>query len=356
MRRKLLPVLGMCLTLTTAISGCSSSLSKAESKQQNDAIKNRSNLVSLFLIKKNNLNNEISGEIYPLAFLTNGRYVDASTDVTLEARNNTSEDYLIKNLGKQSLLNAIKNFTVASQGKKLGEFNVDRLAVGQFTCSAKLIGQGKFTGKESLPSLFQTIPTEYSDGFSGFMNKKEYNVTWRSAIALSQPTSIKPSNLKLTQSDEARYRQDLLTTAKSIISQQETSRWGGRDVNIKGDESIKQMSVFDLDHDGKPEVFGTIRKGNSPANTSSRRNDVAYINLWLTYKNNQPQILSSAVSTYTQDRGRAGYIILGTADINGDGIEEVIVKSNGYESTSFGIYEYQGNQLKAVFNGAEYGC
>jgi hypothetical protein len=48
--------------------------------------------------------------------------------------------------------------------------------------------------------------------------------------------------------------------------------------------------------------------------------------------------------------------LLGTLDLNGDGIEEVILKNKGYESTSFSIYEYKSNRLNLVFTGGGYGC
>lgn len=66
--------------------------------------------------------------------------------------------------------------------------------------------------------------------------------------------------------------------------------------------------------------------------------------------------MRSEVSLSTLDSGRPAYNLAGNLDVDGDGTEEVIVRNNGYEVSSLGIYEYQNNQLKQVFNGAGHGC
>jgi hypothetical protein len=54
--------------------------------------------------------------------------------------------------------------------------------------------------------------------------------------------------------------------------------------------------------------------------------------------------------------GKSRSELVGTADLDGDGIEEVILKDRGYETSSFSIYEYKNNRLNRVFTGAGYGC
>lgn len=317
------------------------------------------NLVALFLVKKDNLNNELRGEIYPIALYINDSYVDVSRDVTPQIRDDFQEDILVRNTQPQSLLSAIKTFTVLNQTDKLGEFKVNKLRVSQFACSAFLTGQGKFVGDKSLQTVFDSIPSHHAGGFKGSMAGKEFDETWRWTIATSQfnpPPAEKPP----LPTEIAPYKADLLKLAKSVMATDPLVK------KVPSSEAIvvEKIQVFDLNHDGQPEFFGQVRQGRDPKSITtdaSRHLDrghstIFYANIWFTYTDRQAQVISSQVLPYDFPVTRTPYDVVGTLDVNGDGIDEVMVRNNGYESTSFGIYQYQNQQLKAVFNGAGYGC
>jgi hypothetical protein len=130
---------------------------------------------------------------------------------------------------------------------------------------------------------------------------------------------------------------------------------------ITGETIVEQTTLYDLNHDGQPEVFATVRKGRDPKSkpvvqTDEPKDLTAYVNVWLSYQNNQPIVLSSKVVSYIPRFAKRPYDVLDTVDIDGNGIEEAIVRNNGYESFSYGIYELKNNQLQSVFNGAGHGC
>lgn len=315
------------------------------------------NLVALFLVKKDNLTNQLRGEVYPIALYINNSYVDVSRDVTPQIRDDFQEDILVRNTQPQSLLSAIKTFTVLNQTDKIGEFKVNKLRVSQFACSAFLTGQGKFVGDQSLQAVFDSIPSDHVGGFKGSMAGKEFDETWRWTIATSQfnpPPAGKPP----LPTEIDKYKPDLLKMAKAVIALDPSPKASVQPI------AIEEITLFDLNHDGQPEIFGQVRQGRDPKSItpeSARRNDrsqssTIYANVWFTYKDGRPQVISSQVLPYEYPVTRTPYNVVGTLDVNGDGIEEVMVRNNGYESTSFGIYQYQNQQLKAVFNGAGYGC
>lgn len=355
--------LGLALALVAPLTACNLSSTQASNSQQATAKARQQttaqpNLISLFLAKQDNLNNEMRGEIYPIALLLNGTYVDVSQDVTTYSRLNAETEYLVRVAGKSSMLNAIKNFTVFNQGQPLGEFAVQQLNASQFACSTMLTGQGSFQAERSLQSVYDAIPADQSGGFSGTMNNREFDETWRWTLAVSQTYPVK-SDQSAPEAATDPQKQDLITLAQQEFSQ--NSKLEG----IEGEVVVEQTAVVDLDQDGKPEVYGLVRKGPNPqseaSQTTSRSRDAAevtgaYLNLWLTYDQTQPKAIASQLTPYNAISAKPEYNLLSTLDLNGDGIQEVIVKNNGYEGTSFGIYEYQQGQLQSVFNGAGYGC
>jgi hypothetical protein len=311
----------------------------------------RSNLIGLLFVKKDNLNNEFRGEIYPIALMLNDRYLEVSLEVgnnvTQNVRSRGALDRILQINDQRIVTNAIKDFTIISNHQKLGEFQVEEPVVSQFTCSAVITGQGKLQGQSSLPTIFEQLPP--SGGFTGSIGQQKFDETWRSTIAISQA----PTLAKLpapSEADLARYRQDALTFGKAAIAKVANAG------KVTGEASVESIQVVDLDQDGSPEIFSKVRQG-SPANTTQSRNPVGFAAVWFSYRADQPQLLETTqASVSLSGSQRFPYDLLETIDINGDGIQEAIVKRTGYESTSFEIYEYKNNQLDRVFQGAGYGC
>lgn len=115
----------------------------------------RTNLLALFLVKRDNLTQEYRGEIYPLAFYIDDEYVDISDDVTLSIGNNLSSEQLVKNQRQQSFLNAVENYTIINEERQVRNFAVQQLAVSRFACSSLLVGQGQFENSQSLTEIYK---------------------------------------------------------------------------------------------------------------------------------------------------------------------------------------------------------
>jgi len=316
----------------------------------------RSNLIGLLFVKKDNLNNEFRGELYPIALLLNDHYLEVSNDVTQDVRNRGSFDLILQINDQRIVINAIKDFTIISNHQKLGEFQVEKPVVSQFACSSVITGQGNLQGQSSLPTIFEQLPQ--SGGFTGSIARQKFDETWRSAIAISQA----PTLAKLpapSEADLARYRQAALTFGKAAISAKRNSEGTAKVANagkVTGEALVESIQVVDLDQDGSPEIFGKVRQG-SPANTTQLPNPIGFAAVWFSYRAGQPQLLETTqASVSLSGSQRFPYELLETIDINGDGIQEAIVKRTGYESTSFEIYEYKNNRLDRVFQGAGYGC
>ncbi len=302
------------------------------------------NLVALLFLRKDNLSNALKAEIYPIAFLLNDRYIDASIDVTQRP----GYPAAIEAAKQKSLLKSIKQFFVVQQGE-LETFEVDKITPGRFQCSEILTGTGQFD-QESLSDIFDQISPQHQEKESGYVDGKEFNQTLRWVLATSthHPTSATPP----TEQDQARYRRDLLA-AHSSTSSNSTKDDSGPDKS-----ELVALTIVDLNHDGSPEIFGKLRKSTpTPTDlTGPAAQQTAYTGLWLTYKDQQPQLLVDFSAEPTEANRGDGIDLVGTADITGDGIEEVIMRISSYESQSFGIYEYQNNTLKKVFQGAGFGC
>jgi hypothetical protein len=71
-----------------------------------------------------------------------------------------------------------------------------------------------------------------------------------------------------------------------------------------------------------------------------------YLNLWLTYKGNKQYIISCQISEEREGSWGTGHDLVGTVDVNGDGIDEVIIRSSRWEVIDFEIYEYRKEELE----------
>jgi hypothetical protein len=334
------------LAVVLSLSGCSLSKQGIERRTE---LNNTGNLVSIFVVTKNNIENDYRGEIYPLALLINDRYVNVSQDITQAVREQSSTDRILQLESPRSFLTAIKNFTVTQQNQIQGQFTVDHLAATSYVCSSLITGQGKYQGTE-LSTLFNRIPESLGGRFRpGTKGSQPFDETRRFAIATSQAPQIIGSATVPT--DTERYRQNLIAAANDLFSRDPIVK------NLPGETVVENLSITDLNRDGVPEVFGSVRKKVNDAqavNQQTRTGKEATGSIWLTYRQSQPVVLSSDVRQQIDSRLIAN--LVGTIDLNGDGTDEVILQNNSYESTSFSIYEYKNDRLTEVFSGAGFGC
>ena len=181
--------------------------------------------------------------------------------------------------------------------------------------------------------------------------------TWGSAIALENYDPPAAENLLVSETNLTRYKQDLLAKAKSIISASSETQ----NVQVSPEMVVEKVSVFDLDNNGSLEIFGSVRKGADLLNSTEGRSPTGepppniHANIWLTYCGEQPQVVNSKVRLNTLGSSGAPYEVLSAVDVNGDSVQEIIVRNVNYEALSFSIYEYKSN-LEEVFNGTGYGC
>ncbi|MBE9013268.1 hypothetical protein IQ250_24020 [Pseudanabaenaceae cyanobacterium LEGE 13415] len=340
------------ISTALVLSGCTALNTVAQTPAPKPA---KNNLIGLFIVKRDNLKQQYRAEIFPIARYSNGRYTDASVDVTTQVRENSREAEIIKRNAANSILNTKPTLNAINpQGGSLGKFSVDRLEVGRFACSAVLVGRGKFTGQSDIQATFNQLPKSSETRSSGAISGREFDETWRSTIATQLTPTAFPTAFGITRPLYEQARKDLLQIGTSEIAKIPEAK------SVPGSVQLIDVQVFDLDRDGKPEVYGRLRKAPStPVKPPIDRPVVTsiYANVWLGYATPQAKVLSTQVVPYyvPSDASKA-YEVLGTIDANGDGKQEVLIQNNGYEAITFSIHELQGNQLKPVFTGAGYGC
>lgn len=343
--------------LTTAImfsvvGGLLSSCGSGSSIAQSNPQPAKESTLALLFIKRDNLTQQYRSEIFPIARYSKGRYQDASLNLTLEMREDANEAAIVKAKANvaRSLLKPNQTFTAYNAQTKLGNFKVERLGVGQFACSAYLVGRSNST-QPNLQSVYNAIPRDQESTNSGYMFGKKFDETQRWVLA---GQNVTPATTPRA-TDLNRYPRDITAAATSMLNQNPEAR------KLTGRVVVENFQVYDLDRDGKPEVFAQVRKGQDPKTIPPSRGGqgaitTVYATLWLNYRTDKPNVIANEVIPYTYPVSRIPYNVLGVMDINGDGIAEAIVRNNGYESTSFRILEYKDNQLRSVFSGAEYGC
>lgn len=305
------------------------------------------NLVSLLYIRKDNLNGRLQGEIYPVALYSDGKYSDASVDVNAE----TSQT-----AGRQTALSRIKDFFVLNDKTKTGKFHVEEISPSRFMCSNMVTGKGRKDGV-LLSGIFDSISALRTSSSKGFEDKKEFDYTLKWTLASSRIYK-EPATVVVARGDSVRYRTDVMKMAAALLSEYRPDAGTGSEV------ILETLNFFDLDRDGKAEVSAKLKKqikkktkvSQGSGEKEEYNNDIVYLNLWLTYKTGSPQTILSLISHEKEGSWGRGNDIVGTLDINGDGIEEVIMRSSGWEVVDFEIYEYRNNKLEKVFSGAGFGC
>ncbi|HEY9620503.1 MAG TPA: hypothetical protein V6C78_09040 [Crinalium sp.] len=343
--------------LLLGIGGCippqSPLTSSTPSSNTNDGI----NLIALLLVRKNNLKNEYRAEIYPIALLLNGHYLEVSEDVTRDLKENSipdiTPDRLIQLNEKRIIVNAVQSFTVVSNDQELGNFQVEKPIISQFFCSSLITGQGHFQGQTPLSAIFEQIPEEQTSQFKGTARNQTFDESWRTAIALNHLPSPLAQPPVVSQAEESEYRQAALQVGKDVIGRLVDGQ------SLPGEAVVETIQVLDLNRDGTPEIFANIKQGSRiDENASQSTNPTGFATLWLTYKSGNPQLLETiqASASATGIQRSPHYEFLGSVDMTGDGIEEVLMKRTDYEYTVFEIYEYKNNRLNRVFNGAGFGC
>lgn len=304
----------------------------------------KGNLISLLFIRKDNIDNTLQGEIYPIAYYSEGKYSDASI-----ADSETGK--------AKSLLSGIRDFVVIGKGNITERFKVEELTSSPFMCSKLLVGRGRPKDSSRLSNIFEHISSARSSRSRGVENKKDFDYTLKWTLATSRAYRI-PAAPSATSPDVGRYKSDLLNVAIPLLDAYKS------DDGTEGDIVMETLNLFDIDHDGKPEVSAKFKKMirkktkiyQGEKEWEEYNHDVVYLNLWLTYESDNPQVVLSLLSYEREGSWGRGHDLVGTLDVNGDGIEEVILRSSSWEVVEFEIYEYRNAKLERVFHGAGFGC
>ncbi len=343
--------------LLLGIGGCIPSKSPFTSSTPSASTSDGTNLIALLWVRKDNLKNEYRAEIYPIALLLNGHYLEVSEDVTQDLRDNSipdiTPDRIIQFNEKRIIVNAVQSFTVVSNDQELGNFQVEKPIISQFSCSSLITGQGHFQGQTLLATIFEQIPEEQTSQFKATVRNQKFDESWRTAIALSRVPSPLVQPPVVSQAEESEYRQAAQKVGKEVIGRLLEAQ------SLSGEAVVETIQVLDLNRDGTPEILANIKQESSiNENTSQRTNPTGFATLWLTYKDGTPQLLETiqAVTSATGIQRSPHYEFLGAIDMTGDGIEEVLMKRTDYEYSVFEIYEYENNRLNRVFSGAGFGC
>lgn len=307
------------------------------------------NLIALFFLRKDNITNTLRGEIYPIAYYSKGKYLDASVDVTDSAENVH---------GDKTILNKIKDFIILGESGKIGNFRVDEISASSYRCSEILTGKGDNKNNTALTIISDGISNERYSRTKGFQDGEDIDYSFVWTLAASRIFK-EPKVLNIPNNTVESYKSAITAMAVKLLS------------NYSSDDAIhrgvvfKNINFFDLDRDGKPEVTAKflreIRKKIKVITWKGEEiedfsNDTVYLNLWVTYKSGNPQIILSLISEEREGSWGSGYDLVGTLDINGDSIDEVILRSSGWEVVDFEIYEYRNDKLERVFQGAAFGC
>ena len=309
------------------------------------------NMVSVFYVRKDNIANTFQAEIYPVAIHTHSKYIDAATEVN---------DSVNKKPQTESYLARIRDFAVIEKGRILGMFHVSEISPSPFMCSSIMTGKGTLKDGNSLSSVFDQMSEARSSHSKGFEGKKEFDYELKWSLAESQINKVSGTAMVITESDTKRYMADLMNTGSSLLAKYVSDEGNEAESSIV----LDKLSAFDLDHDGKPEVSAKLKKvirkkikvTQGTEEKEEYSNETVYLNLLVTYKNGNPQVILSLISYEREGSWGSGADLIGTADINGDGVEEVILRSSGWEVVEFEIYEYHNDILTRVFRGAGFGC
>jgi hypothetical protein len=314
----------------------------------------KENLVGLFFANRDNLTQKYRGEFFPIARYANGRYTDPTVDVTEQMRRDAVEADIVKQNAAKSILKSNPTLSVLdTKNQKSDEFAVNGIGIGQFSCSSLLVGRGKLSNGTDLKKVFDQLPESRESTYGGSLNGKEFNETRRWSLALQSPNTL-AAPIQSTSAQLAQYRKAAVRLATAEIAKKPEAK------AVKNETAVEEMQVFDLDRDGKPEIFARVRKGQDPKTVARRAGKpvAVFANVWLNYAKPQSTLLASQVQPYTipvSDMYQT-YQVLGTLDVDGDGKQEVLIRNTFYEAINYSLWKLQGNQLKSVYSGAPSGC
>ncbi len=246
--------------------------------------------------------------IEPIAVYAHGKFEDAVSD-----QNDPKH--------RESPLDWTHHFVLVSRGNRVASADVGRV----------------FTPPASAGSPCSRTVQAYasvSDPLS-----IDYGVALLPGLAMSDYASVHGS-LTAPAPMNPRYERDVLAAAGNVLAR--VGKFPRLGSNLK-DLHVQSLDVMDVYHDGQPEVFARVLGGDN----------VTII--WLGYRGGAAKVLH-AETGQAAGGSHAGPNFVDTADVDGDGVDEVVISEQGDSSTQFEIYRVSRHGVKRVFRGGNYGC
>jgi hypothetical protein len=99
---------------------------------------------------------------------------------------------------------------------------------------------------------------------------------------------------------------------------------------------------------GEPVFLVTLRQRYGDDSRMDCRYDLASYWRAVVFKSGLDVLWSAAWAAVEDNRGPRCHDFLGVADVNGDGVTEVVMEIGYYESSGMALYEYRDKKLKPV--------
>jgi hypothetical protein len=247
-------------------------------------------------------------ELYPIAVYADGKYSDAVSD-----RNDPHY--------RQSPLDWTHHFELVSRGLRIASADVVNVFVPPPPTGSPCSRPVQAYAHVRDPVFF------------------DHGVALLPGLAVSEYAPVHAPVSTLAPTDPL-YARDVLAVAATVLAGVGQHPRLGPNLNQL---HIQYLDVMDVYHDGQPEVFARVLGGDN------------LTVIWLAYVNGKARVLQAQTDRAAGGRD-AGPNFIDTADIDGDGVDEVVIREQGDNSAFFAIYRVTRQSVKLIFQGGNYGC
>ncbi|MFC1619301.1 hypothetical protein ACFL45_05085, partial [Candidatus Neomarinimicrobiota bacterium] len=302
---------------------------------------------------------EVYEEMYPICMYKNGRYEEALQEIydRRVRKGITGEEEK-----SRSILQRVGEYQAVFAPGMIDTYQVSSIEMNDYSCSEVVVGRGDSTAYSSwavrhAPVVFWQRSSHRVDHPDGTRQFIERNHKIRQFPAISINTPIDPSKLKSLPFTFGPTRQrQIMALAREIFAGEEQEYLDRVRRRIEADSvQIEALQSYDLDGDGRYEHMAIIHTPLDPSLYAGSHTGVLV--LWFAEQDQQliPLLMIPGQKLRDWNWGIMGaemYIL----DITGDGIPEVIYRSEGYEGWRYVIYEFKDGRFTEVFRGAGVGC
>jgi hypothetical protein len=265
------------------------------------------NVVAVVTEESSFLSNR-SVRLYPIAVYANGAFSDAVSD-----RNNPRY--------RETPLDWTHHFVLISRGLRVASADIENVFVpppsSGSPCSRPVQAYAHVTD----PVFF------------------DHGVSILPGLAVSEPTPVHMPRSALASVDP-RYARDVLAAAAVVLARVGKHPRLGPNLDQL---HVQYLDVMDVYHDGQPEVFARVLGGDN------------LTIIWLAYINGEATVLHADTGQAAGGRD-AGPNFIDTADMDGDGVDEVVIREQYDSSAQFEIYRVTHQSVTRIFQGGNYGC